>query len=228
MEIDSAEPVPADRDTPVRVGCAPQERSCCFLLWWKFQLCSGTALRPTPGGEAVRCGNPWTFCGGNPYIQRNWKMVFAISGLHKVRPYSLPLSPFAISIPSLCGKCCCAVSVSRELPRRDGPVRSLDATTGCGAQGRALQGCGAVYSPPCAPCSPRGGCKKRKKIRGKCQANAFCWPAGSCVAGELFLVELAQWLCLPPLANFHKLLWNAGGSLELSGRGSELCTAALW
>lgn len=52
--------------------------------------------------------------------------------------------------------------------------------------------------------------------------------AGSCVAGELFLVELAQWLCLPPLANFHKLLWNAGGSLELSGRGSELCTAALW
>lgn len=50
-EIDSAEPVPAHGDTPVRVGCAPRERSCCFLLSWKFQLCSGTALRPTPGGR---------------------------------------------------------------------------------------------------------------------------------------------------------------------------------
>lgn len=113
-EIDSAEPVPAHGDTPVRVGCAPRERSCCFLLSWKFQLCSGTALRPTPGGEAVRCGNPWNFCGGNLYIQRNWKMVFAISGLHKVRPYSLPLSPFAISIPGLCGKCCCAVKCKQR------------------------------------------------------------------------------------------------------------------
>lgn len=162
-EINSAEPVPAHGDTPVRVGCAPRERSCCFLLSWKFQLCSGTALRPTPGGEAVRCGNPWNFCGGNLYIQRNWKMVFAISGLHKVRPYSLPLSPFAISIPGLCGKCCCAVSVSRELPCRDGPVRSLDATTGSGAPGHALQGWGATYSPPCATWSPRGGCKKKRK-----------------------------------------------------------------
>lgn len=70
--------------------------------------------------------------------------------------------------------------------------------------------------------------RRGKKIRGKCQANAFCWPAGSCVARELFLAELAQRLCLPPLANFHKLLWNIGGSLELSDRSSELCTAALW
>lgn len=50
-EINTAEPVPAHGDTPVRVGCAPRERSCCFLLSWKFQLCSGTVLRPTPGGR---------------------------------------------------------------------------------------------------------------------------------------------------------------------------------
>lgn len=70
--------------------------------------------------------------------------------------------------------------------------------------------------------------EEEKKCWGKCQANAFCWPAGSCVAGELFLAELAQQLCLPPLASFHKLLWNTGGSLELSDGVSELCTAALW
>lgn len=75
---------------------------------------SSCALRLMPGGEAVRCGNPWTFCGRNPCIQRNWKMVFALSGLHKVRPYSLPLSPSAISIPGLCGKCCCAVRMKAE------------------------------------------------------------------------------------------------------------------
>lgn len=98
---------------------------------------SSCALRLMLGGETVRCGNPWTFCGGNPYIQRNWKMVFAISGLCKVRPYSLPLSPSAISIPGLCGKCCCAVSVRRAA--WDGPMQSLDATAGCGAQGCALQ-----------------------------------------------------------------------------------------
>lgn len=47
------------------------------------------------------------------------------------------------------------------------------------------------------------------------------------MARELFLAELAQRLCLTPLADFHKLLWNTGGSLELTNRGSELCTAAL-
>lgn len=165
------------------------------------------------GEEAVCSGSPWTFCGGNPYIQRNWKMMFAISGPHKVRSYSLPLSPSAISIPGLCGKRCCAVSVSRELPCRDGPVRSSDATAGCGAQGCALQ---AVVEPCTAHRVPRGAqaedAKRRGKFRGKCQANAFCWPAGSCVARELFLAELAQRLFLPPLANFHKLLWNTGSS----------------
>lgn len=153
-------------------------------------------------------------------------MVFAISGLQKVRPYSLPLSISAISIPGLCGKCCCAVSISRELSCRDGPVWSLGGTAGCGAQGCALQvvveQCTAAWNL----CG--GGKKKRKKIWGKCQANAFCWPAGSCVARELFLAGLAQRLCLPPLANFHKLLWNTGRFPELSDRGSELCTAALW
>ncbi|KAF2982846.1 hypothetical protein EK904_000627 [Melospiza melodia maxima] len=63
--------------------------------------------------------------------------------------------------------------------------------------------------------------EEEKKFRGKCQANAFCWSAGSCVARELFLAELAQRLCLPPLANFHKLLWNTGGSLELSDRALQ-------
>lgn len=157
-------------------------------------------------------------------------MVFATSGLHKVRPYSLPLSPSAISIPGLRGKCCCAVSVSRELPCRDGPVQSLDAAAGCGAQGHALQ---VVVEPCKAHRVPHGAHvedarRRGKSIWGKCQANAFCWPAGSCEAGELFLAELAQRLCLPPLANFHKLLWNTGGSQELSDRGSELCTAAQW
>ncbi|KAJ7413393.1 hypothetical protein WISP_91055 [Willisornis vidua] len=33
---------------------------------------------------------------------------------------------------------------------------------------------------------------------------------------------LAQQLCLPPLANFHKLLWNAGGCLELWAVSSAL------
>lgn len=186
------------------------------------------------GAEADTGGSgcsldPWIFCGGNPYIQRNWKMVFTISGLHKVRPFSLPLSPSAISIPGLCGKRCCAVSASRELPCRDGPARSLDAAAGCGAQGRALQ---VVLEPRTAHHVPHGAhvedARRVKRIWGMCQANAFCWPAGSCVARELFLAELAQWLCLPPLADFHKLLWNTGGSLELSDRGSELCTAALW
>lgn len=211
MEIDRARS--CSRGHPVWVGCAPRERSCCFLLSWKFQLCSGTALRPTPGGEAVRCGNPWTFCGGNPYIQRTWKMVFAISGLHEVRPYSLPLSPFAISIPSLCGKCCCAVSVSRELPCRDGPVQSLDATAGCGARGCALQ---VVVEPCTAHRVPHGAhvedARRRGKIIwGKCQANAFCWPSGSCEAGEL------SWLNWP--SGCACLLWptstNCCGTLEV-------------
>lgn len=176
MEIDRARS--CSRGHPVRVGCAPRERSCCFLLSWKFQLCSGTALRPTPGGEAVRCGNPWTFCGGNPYIQRNWKMVFAISGLHEVRPYSLPLSPFAISIPSLCGKCCCAVSVSRAaLQGWSCAVFGCYSRMWCPGLCSA-GGCGAMYSPPCATWSPRGGCKKKRKnnlgqVPSKCLLLAF-------------------------------------------------------
>lgn len=115
--------------------------------------------------------------------------------------------PFCHLHSYLCGKCRCVVSVSRELPCRDGPSRFLDATAGCGAQGRALQ---VVVEPCTAHHVPHGthvkDARRGKKIWGKCQANAFCWPAGSCVARELFLAELAQRLCLPPLADFHKLL----------------------
>lgn len=39
-EVDGAELIPADGDTLLWVGCAPWERSCCFLPSWKFQLCS--------------------------------------------------------------------------------------------------------------------------------------------------------------------------------------------
>lgn len=174
---------------------------------------SSCALRLMPGGEAVRCGNPWTFCGGNPYIQRNWKMVFAISGLHKVRPYSLPLSSSAISIPGLCGKCCCAVSVSRRAALQGWSHAVFGCCSRMWCPGMcSAGGCGVVYSLPCATWNPRGGCKKRKK-----QFGASAKPMPSAGLQEAVWPGNCSWLNWP--SGCACLLWptstNCCGTLEV-------------
>lgn len=226
MEVDGAELIPADGDALLRVGCAPWERSCCFLLSWKFQLCSeadaggrghslwqsldllwrkslhpkeledGVCYFRAAQGEALQ-SSTLLFCHLHSWFV--WEVLLCSECKQKSCPAGM--------VP------CSLWMLQQDVVPRDVLCRWLWSR---------------VQPTMCHMEPTRRMQEEEKTIRGKCQASAFCWPAGSCVARELFLAELAQRLCLPPLANFHKLLWNTGGSLELSDRVSELCTAALW
>lgn len=186
------------------MGCAPWERSCCFLPSWKFQLCS----------EADAGGRDRSLWQSLDLLWRKSlhpkELEDGVCYFRAAQGEALQSSTLPFCHLGLCGKCCCAVSV-----RRAALQGWSHAVFGCYSRMWCPGMCSAeaVYSPPGATWNPRGGCKKRKKNFG---ASAKQMPSAG--LQEAVWPGNCSWLNWP--SRCACLLWptstNCCGTLEVS------------
>lgn len=173
--------------------------------------CSGIALRPTPGGRGRMLWQSLDLLWRkslHPKELEDGVCHFRAAQGEALQSSTLPFchlhSRFVWEV-LLCSECKQRTALQGWSCAVFGCCSRMWCPRTCSAGGY-----GAVYSPSWATWSLCGGCKKRKKIQGKCQANAFLacrklWP-GYC-----------SWLNWP--SGCACLLWptstNCCGTLEV-------------